>query len=240
MNYYRSCSRSDGFGAQLQNIIIDLLVTEHAGNKYVFPDIKGMEHNYDDNPQFISNIIEYINLKPYYICQNIHTDVHSYSTTTQNYAYFEDNIDKYLTSNEYHKMIQYFYMNKINPFNTNVTNVSVHIRRPNSHDSRLEGADTPDSYYLNVIDRIRNTYKDTPLKIHIYSQGNNENFTMYQHDDTVLHLNEPLIDTFNGLIFGNILVTSASSLSYVAALLSKGIVYYKPFWHKPASKWIVC
>lgn len=31
----------------------------------------------------------------------------------------------------------------------------------------------------------------------------------------------------------DILIISPSSLSYVAALISDGEIYYKPFWHKP-------
>ena len=34
------------------------------------------------------------------------------------------------------------------------------------------------------------------------------------------------------------LVTSRSSFSYVAALLSEGRVYYFPFWHLPSPRWI--
>jgi hypothetical protein len=46
-------------------------------------------------------------------------------------------------------------------------------------------------------------------------------------------------DAFNGLVFADALVTSASSFSYVAAMLTDGVVYYKHFWHKPSMKWIV-
>ena len=54
-----------------------------------------------------------------------------------------------------------------------------------------------------------------------------------------MHLNESVEDAFNGLVFADALVTSASSFSYVAAMLTDGVVYYKHFWHKPSMKWIV-
>ena len=58
--------------------------------------------------------------------------------------------------------------------------------------------------------------------------------------NTFFHLNEDICETFTGLVASDILVTSASSLSYIAAFLTEGIVYYQPFWHPPASKWIIC
>jgi len=56
----------------------------------------------------------------------------------------------------------------------------------------------------------------------------------------VFHLNENLFDTFTGLVAAEILVTSRSSFSYSAAILSDGEIYYQPFWHPPGEKWIVC
>ena len=43
-----------------------------------------------------------------------------------------------------------------------------------------------------------------------------------------------------GLVSAEILVTSASSLSYTSALLSYGEIYYKQFWHPHSKEWINC
>ena len=32
---------------------------------------------------------------------------------------------------------------------------------------------------------------------------------------------------------------SASSFSYIAAILTDAEVYYLPFWHKPKKEWII-
>jgi hypothetical protein len=44
-----------------------------------------------------------------------------------------------------------------------------------------------------------------------------------------------------GVAYGaaNGLIMAKSSLSHVAGLLSKGSVYYEPFWHGPLSSWRV-
>ena len=236
-NYYTTCDRTDGFGAQLQNIIIDLIVTEERGDKYVFPNITSFEHNYDNDSSFLSSLIAYINLKEQYsVPANISVLKHNRIET---YNVFESNIDYYLKTESYTNMSHTFFSNKRNPYSSTHFNIAVHVRRPNNHDNRIEGADTPDSYYLGIINTLRSTYTNKPLKIHIYSQGRPEEFAAYMNDDTILHINDSVIDTFTGLLFPDVLVTSASSFSYVAALLTRGIVYYKQFWHSPASNWII-
>ena len=63
-------------------------------------------------------------------------------------------------------------------------------------------------------------------------------FDAYKKYDPVLHLNENLLPTFTGMVASDVLVMSASSMSFAAGLLSDGTVYYHPFWHKPVDTWI--
>ena len=60
---------------------------------------------------------------------------------------------------------------------------------------------------------------------------------MYISEDTTLHINEDITTTFTGMVASNILITSRSSLSYLAGLLTDGVVYYQPFWHPPKKDW---
>ena len=55
----------------------------------------------------------------------------------------------------------------------------------------------------------------------------------------MLHLNDDVDNSFIGMVAADILVTSPSSLSYVAALISDGEIWYKPFWHPPLKHWII-
>jgi hypothetical protein len=101
----------------------------------------------------------------------------------------------------------------------------------------------PLEYHIKVMHKIYNDNLTKNIKFHIYSQGNIENFqeivnlTEYNIE---FHLNEFVLDTFNAMIFADVLATSKSSFSYVAALLSNGIIYYTPFWHRPLAHWIIC
>ena len=93
---------------------------------------------------------------------------------------------------------------------------------------------------LQMIINIREKYKHKDLQFHIYSQGNIQDFDYFISNDTIFHINEDLTNTFIGLVVADILVTSASSLSYSAALISDGEIYYLPFWHPPLDNWIIC
>jgi hypothetical protein len=55
----------------------------------------------------------------------------------------------------------------------------------------------------------------------------------------LFYIDEDLKDTFTALVGSDILVTSRSSFSYIAAILNDGEIYYLPFWHKPKKNWII-
>ena len=117
----------------------------------------------------------------------------------------------------------------------------------NTNDSRLR----PSSFSLSSKNESFSTHAPffnpeniqnshiKPLLFHIYSQGPMEKFSCYLAEDTVLHIDEDLAPSFLAMVASDILVTSFSSLSYIAAFLNDGVVYYHPFWHPPRQKWII-
>jgi len=236
--YYTFVERTDGFGAQFQTIICSIIIVESDKQIYVHTPIKSMEHNYDNNPEFLNKVEETMNVKNHY-----YTDEHNIKVNILPFSIiniFENNIDVYVESASMFKLKQIFRENKQNPYNTEYTNIAVHIRRPNIHDNRINGADTKDEYYINIINTIRKQHHNDKLLFHIYSQGDSVEFEKkYTGDDMVFHINECLFKSFTGLVFADIFVTSASSFSYSAALLSNGIIYFQSFWHKPYKNWIV-
>jgi hypothetical protein len=235
--------RNDGFGAQFQNIIEAIIVSETEGSEYVHNPIEQIEHNYNNDPSFIDNIEKLMNIKGNY--KTIDVDVSSNDVEILNmqrlYGVFESNIDYYLQSDSCKKYKKIFWSNKDVPFFKNdYTNVAVHIRRPNRHDNRIDGSDTPDAYYIYVMNHIINSHPDKKILFHIYSQGDINHFKVYSDifPNVVFHLNEDVCSTFTGLVGSDILVMSRSSFSYAAALIHDGIVYYCPFWHINSLKWL--
>lgn len=240
--YLINIERTDGFGAQFQSIIFYILYAELNGLEFAYRPITDMEHNYDNDPNFIVQINEFINIiDNFSTISNVNmsdvVDIPSgliYNTVENSIVMYTDN------NPSLNKIKNCFWKTKDrNVFKNNRINVAVHIRRPNIHDNRIEGCDTNDTYYLAVINSIRTKYCNKNLIFHIYSQGEIANFECYKNEDTELHINESVTSTFLGLVGAEILVMSRSSFSYSAALLSDGEVYYLPFWHRPKQSWIV-
>jgi hypothetical protein len=235
--------RGDGFGSQYQNIIWCIIYSELNGYTYTHRKIEDMEHNYDNDSTFLNKMEELMNIQKHFMIydENIHENITVLNDCLTIYPFIEKNVDYCLKSNSMLKLKKIFWENKDkNHFKNDFLNVAVHIRRQNLHDGRNARKEVSNSYYLNVISYIRQKYIDKNIQFHIYSQGPIERFESYQHADTVFHLNESISDTFIGLVAAQVLVTSASSLSYIAAWLSDGVIYYQPFWHPPSKNWIVC
>lgn len=237
--------RTDGFGAQFQTRIYCILIAENSGKKYIHTPVKTMEHNYDNDPEFLNNIENLMNLKNNYACIKDPTRVKNCQilNNIKIIQHFESAINFYLNSDSLKNIKNVFWKNKNrNFFNNDKINVAVHIRRPNIHDSRVDGTDTNTEYYFNVINIIKEKYinSDKSLLFHIYSQNDISDYDGFDKTDIQFHLNENLFDSFIGMVAADVLVTSKSSLSYAAAILSDGEIYYNPFWHPPGENWIVC
>ena len=243
--------KTDGFGSQFQSIIFYILYSEFNNLDYIHKKIKIMDHNYNADVNFIEKANNCMNIQGNYDDYDDIKNIEDYKINTSSrgfiYEFIDQNVDLYTTNNPaINKIKKCFWENKDRDcYKNNKFNIAVHVRRPNIHDDRIEGTNTEDSYYLNVINHIREKYKNKENKenkdlcFHIYSQGNIENYNCYKNDDVILHIDEDVTTTFIGLVGSDILVTSASSFSYIAAILTDAEVYYLPFWHKPKKDWII-
>jgi len=230
-------SREDGFGGQFQTIIYSCIYAELNNQPFRYTPITNMEHNYDNDPDFIKKKEQLINFIGNF---EINEDLSLQKTKDVHFFinFFDNNMGSCVNGSSLKRIKEIFRSNKKNYFNCEHLNIAVHIRRPNPHDSRLEGADTPDSVYLRIIHLLRELYASENPLIHIYSQGDIEAFkNTFGADDVVFHIDESIEQTFTAMVFADVLVTSRSSFSYVAGILSEGVVYYIPFWHPPLPHW---
>lgn len=238
---YTNTQCNDGFGAQYQKTIETYIYCMMNNYNFRYRPFRFVEHNYDNDPEYNKILENMINLK-----NNIENDENN-SALEINFLnvwrWFETNIDICCKSEHMAFIKKCFWEHKSkNVFNNQCVNVAVQIRRENSHDNGKAGAraTTPNEYYLKIMNIIRNKHNNNKkLQFHIYSQGDINNFKLLKKEDVIFHLDEEISKTFIGLVGADILVTSPSSFSYVAALISDGEIYYKPFWHKPRSNWII-
>lgn len=229
-------ARQDGFGAQYQTLIYSAIYADLHDMEFVYTPFAKMEHNYDNDPDFLAKKEWLINFK-----SNFKTDYQDLPTLNwgEMIQFFESNLQRCRTSNALKKLKQMFRANKeTNHYRTqNHLNIVIHLRRPNPHDNRIYGADISDEVYLSIVNRLRKLYKDQNPIFHIHSQGKPENFVKFHMADVILHLNDSVEDSFTQMVLADILVTTRSSLSYAAGILCEGTVYYISFWHPPLPGW---
>ena len=232
--------RADGFGGQFQTIICSVIFAELSNGKFLYSPFKDMEHNYDNDPDFIKKKEGLINFIGNFEI-NDNEQIQLARSAREYVDFFENNLDICINSSSLKAIKKIFRANKKieNYFNPNEFNIAIHIRRPNPHDNRAAGTNTPDSIYINTIDALREVFSSKKPLFHIYSQGDIEKFENgFKADDIILHIDESIEQTFTSLVMADVLVTSGSSFSYTAGLISDGTVYYLPFWHPPLPHWI--
>lgn len=229
--------RPDGFGAQFQTIIYSVIAAELTNVEFAYTPFKNMEHNYDHRSDFIAKKEWLINFIGNF---EINTGDALRAEVMNVIQFFEQNLERCVNSQSLKKIKNIFRANKNknNYFDNQHLNVVIHLRRPNPHDCRIYGADVPDDIFLNIINQLRITYSDKNPLFHVHSQGKEANFKRFDAPDIILHIDETIEDSFTAMVLADILVTSPSSFSYTAGILSEGIVYYMPFWHPPLPHWI--
>ena len=153
--FYTVNEKTDGFGAQFQTIICCILIAENTGNEYIHRRIRTMEHNYYNDPDYLSKVELLMNVINNYrtIDNKLTGNVISFSTH-EIIKKFESNINFLLSSESLIKLKTNFWKNKNrNIFNNDAFNVAIHIRSKNLHDITLSSyRSTPLKYYFDIID----------------------------------------------------------------------------------------
>ena len=233
----------DGFGSQFQNIIAAILYAGINDYEYVHRPVRKMEHNYDSSKKWINTINELMNVDKKY---RTISDLRALKKEDRPKRYAIVNFKNFLDlkfetclKSETLKEMKTSYLANKKPkeyyFPKGKIHIAVHVRRVNSHDNR--GQQDFDKDYIKLMKKLNKEYKNCVF--HFYSQGNKKGFRNFSSvfKNLVFHLDEPLEKSFHEMVIADVLVTSKSSMSYTAALLSDGEIYYKPFWHTCGLSW---
>jgi len=202
--YFSTIPFDDGFGAQFQRFIWTCIYAEeYEESVFVYRTPKQIAHNYNDDPQFIANLEELMNMKSNYLNYNdaINSDRTIEILTPDFYDifnYVEKHIDICMKSKSMERIKAQYWRNKDRtrerlrlysiqspPASDTTTkythHLAVHIRRPNCDDTRPNGGEEyTNEYYIRSLLNIRETYmkRDSGNRIqyHIYSQGTENKF----------------------------------------------------------------
>ena len=241
----------DGFGENYKYLILSVMYAELNNYEFVYTPFEVMQHNYDDDPDYINKKEQMINFKGNFkMVTEIKPRVPNIFDLIK---FYHNNIEKCSTSKSFKLIKSLFYANKKNPFDRINTNIAIHIRRMNRHDyividegtklrtpvydelfaklskdpvnsTRLPGMDVPVDLYTTIIEQFEMAIPNA--KFHIFSQGDKDDSKLFNKGNITLHLNESLEESFIQLVYADILITAPSSLSYTAALLSNNTIYY--------------
>lgn len=254
-------NKLDGFGSQFQLIISAIIFSEIHKLEYIHTPIDRVRHNYDNDPLFLKKLNNAMNIdKKYRLITEIKKN--EKKLKTRNYRIYKNFVDRYFelcyNSQSLKDIKKNYHANKKSKehyLNKNIQHITIHIRRYNIQDISspknprlVNGKDSRiySNELLNIMKKINEKNEKNNIKhhFHIISQGtiNDDEFKIYKiFDNLTFYLNESCEISFHRMVISDILVTSVSSYSYTAALLSDGIIYYKKFGdkgHKGAKKWI--
>lgn len=253
--YITCAGREDGVGAQLQGVLSTMLFAHEMGIQYVHSPFKQIAHNQVGleherlwesflNLGFDEQSISDFSLERLDI---IHTDTireipnKTLFVVKHCHTFADHNPDRY--SRILQRIRQKYKQStipKISYFNPRIVNVAVHIRRGDvSNQGPNQNRYTDSERIQQAIEQVilALTSMNLPFKIHLYSQGVEEDFAEFSSDFIEFHLDECPFITFHHLVSADILIMAKSSFSYSAALLSEGAKVYMPFWHRPMKSW---
>ncbi|BCX49883.1 conserved hypothetical protein [Haloferula helveola] len=120
-------------------------------------------------------------------------------------------------------------------FDENFLHIAVHLRRGDvTADGRFsERFSSTD----RLLPALRRHFSEERCRLHLYSQGNAEDFPEFAEFDPWLHLDEDAFVSFHGMVTADVLFTAKSTFSYLAGIIGDGEVVYEPFWHPCLPGW---
>ena len=112
--------------------------------------------------------------------------------------------------------------------------IVIHIRRGDVNENTMyknkETRYLPNSYYINIIKKVKNINKEKIIKV--YSESiSQESFDNFKKLGCEIYLDTPLKEVWESIINADIFIMSKSSFSFVPGIFCKGVVIYKDFWH---------
>jgi hypothetical protein len=251
--------KQDGAGAQALAIMSTLLFANQLGLTYVHTPFKKIAHNtkldkiWEDRWENFFNLgqeelnVEKVNQLDIVEVQKLS----KISLKVPNTLYVVNQCHQYanLFPNKYGNIIpslrEKYLSSKENislPFKkSKEINIAIHIRRG---DVKAEGTYsiryTKNTSLVRTVKQVVQLLASYGLKtrLSLYSQGEINDFGELKNMNISFKLDECPFSTIDELIAADVLIMSKSTFSYVAALLSQGIVMYEDFYHKPLSGWV--
>lgn len=118
--------------------------------------------------------------------------------------------------------------------------VAIHLRRgdvsPQSHRHRY----VPNERMLRQIERVRRALAPfgEPLTFNLYSEGDAADFRAFTEAGCALYIGSDPFETLHNMVTADVLIGTPSNFSYIAGLLSRGIVAGATTRRVPLTNWV--
>lgn len=264
-NCYITCTgKKDGMGAQAQAIYSAMLYCKLNKISYCHSPLKSIAHNTDNNPDFANDVEQFFNFSDGETAikevvadleiidldnstlKTIFILFHYLFSTNCKYIFSRSHFHNYINRHaaEYpiiQKELRRKFYKYAKPetavYNANEINIAVHLRRGDVNKTYTTRF-TDNNKIIQLLQQLQQLSMDSSVsfKIHIFSQGKEEDFLEFKPYASI-HLNGNIFEDFMYLTKADILFMAKSSYSYCAALLSEGLIIYEPFWHPPLKDW---
>jgi hypothetical protein len=230
--------RYDGFGAQYHALMSGVAYSASRGLTYVHTPMGNVAHGHHGVK--VDEMNEFMGIKTSPMAAEVNdVQVESYSEE----VHYTDTPSVYYTPEVIQKLKDYYYSAPKPSVEQN--DIAIHVRRGDvgkengGNEKDKHGVEfsrfTSNDEYKRMISALKKEYPTYAITLH--SQGNLADFSDLLGENISCKLNEDIRQTFHSFVTAKVFVMAKSSLSYSAAILNEGTVYYQEFWHKPLDGW---
>lgn len=251
----------DGGGAQLLRQLSTIAFTNAFGFNYIHTPLSGVSHNHNNDDEWtdkwetffqLSNFSkaeynkknEFIHFKNAIdliptLLKNDSAESDQFYTVYDCHTFINRNISFY---EDIRAKLRHYYEENERPknllYNKNILNVAIHVRRGDINEEQHPERFTSAKKLGKVIQQIEDVLVSNQFKISIFCEEKQNDLEklVSRNIQTIYHLD--IFDVLDHLIHADLLVTSKSTVSYVPAIVNKGIILYEPFWHAPLQHWL--
>lgn len=251
----------DGGGAQILRQLSTIAFSKAFGFSYIHTPLSEVEHNDNKDPEWTDKWENFFQLSTFSDAQvdekvefkqfqnpidliptlinNDRDKTNQFYQVSDCHSYLNRNISLY---EHIKSKLRQNYDNTDRPrnllYDEDILNVAIHVRRGDIQENSYTGRFTSAEKLKKVIQQIEAVIGSNKYKISIFCKEKQSDLEKLEskHIQTIYHLD--IFDVLDHLIHADLLVTSKSTVSYIPALINKGIIIYEPYSHQPLKSWL--